>query len=159
MELLQSQKGFTLIEVLVSLFILGTAITGITYVITTNSSDAQLIKNSYIASGLVQEGVEVVRNLRDSDVLQGNSFGASLSDGTYSVQWDSRVLGAQADSYLGFDSGTHMYSYSSGAPTIFKRSVVISTESSIEKKILVTVTWSERNLPKSVIAEDHLFDY
>ncbi len=156
----KDQQGFTLIEVLVALFILTTALTGIVVVITSNSSDAELIKNSYIASGLVQEGVEVVRNIRDSDWHAGNEFGTSLPEGDYTVEWNSRSLTPLAGKQsLKLDTGNHTYNYSSGIPTIFQRTVSITTVSPDEKKVEVTVAWSIRGVPRTIQAEDHLFNW
>ena len=59
--------GFTLVEILVSLSIFSIALTAIFYLLTSNLKEASLIENNFIASGLVQEGMEVVRNIRDRD--------------------------------------------------------------------------------------------
>lgn len=157
---LKPERGFTLVEVLVSVLIFSLALTAVFYVLVVNLGDAELIKNNFIASGLVQEGMEVVRNIRDSDWHANNPFGTGIPDGNYRVQWNSQSLMAFADSYLKKDSGTGFFSYDSGGDTFFKRSVVISTISpGVEKKVVVTVTWSEKGKPRSVSAEDHLFNW
>ena len=89
---LKKSGGFTLVETLVSILIFGVTLTAIFYLLTNNLKDASLIKDNFIASGLVQEGVEVVRNIRDSDWYTGNPFGTAIPDGSYRVQWDSRAL-------------------------------------------------------------------
>lgn len=155
-------SGFTLVEVMVSLFILSVAITAILALMISNDQAALSVKNNYIASGLVQEGMEIVRNLRDSDSLNDQLFGTSLNDGTYIVQWNSVGLspvneGSQP--FLNINTNNGLYSYDAGAPTIFKRLITVSTPRSDEKKIVVTVTWQERNQPKAVTAENHLFNW
>ena len=156
----KSGAGFTLVEALVSLLIFSIALTAVFYILFINIGDAELIKNNFIASGLIQEGMETVRNIRDSDWHANNPFGAGIPDGNYRVQWNSQSLMAFADSYLKKDSGTGFFSYDSGGDTLFKRAVTISTISpDVEKKVVVTVTWSEKGRPISISAEDHLFNW
>lgn len=158
-----SERGFTLVEVLVSLFILSIAITSITALITSNDQTAVSIRNNYIASGLVQEGVEIVRNLRDSDSLASRSFGMSLNDGTFIAQWNPAGLSPinpDSELFLNINSSNGLYAYNVGTPTIFKRLITITTpRADIEKKIVVTVSWQERNRSLSVSAESHLFNW
>jgi prepilin-type N-terminal cleavage/methylation domain-containing protein len=152
--------GFTLVEVLVSILVLSLAFTAIFYILVTNISDADLIKDNFIASGLVQEGMEVVRNIRDNDWHAGNTFGTSIPDGTYLVQWNSQSLMPFVDSYLKKDNVTGFFSYDSGIDTVFKRTVTISTVvQDVEKKVVVSVTWSEKGRLMSVSAEDHLYNW
>ncbi len=156
-------SGFTLIEVTVSLFILSIAITAILALMTSNDQAALSVKNNYIASGLVQEGMEIVRNLRDTDSLADLSFGASLADGTYVGQWNSTTLSSVNEGsqpFLNINSNNGLYSYDAGTPTIFKRLITVSTpRDGIEKKIVVTVSWQERSQSKVVTAENHLLNW
>ena len=163
---LKPDSGFTLIELLVSIFIFGVALSAIVYVLTINSNTANLVKNSYVASGLAQEGIEVVRNLRDSDWLAGRPYGgfgntAEFADGGYRVQWNSQILMSSLDTFLKKDAATGIYSYDAGTDTIFKRAIQLTTMNpGIEKRIVVTVSWTDRgNISRSVSAEEHLFNW
>ncbi len=151
--------GFTLVEALVSLLIFSIALTAIFSLLTNNLKDASLVEHNFIASGLVQEGMEVVRNIRDSEWHLNNSFGATIPDGSYRVQWNSQALLPFADLFLKKDSGNGFVSYDTGNNTIFKRTVTISAVSGVEKRVVVSVTWDERGAPKSVSAEIHLFNW
>lgn len=152
--------GFTLIEAIVSLLIFSVSLTAIFYLLTNNLREASLIKNNFIASGLVQEGMEAVRNIRDNDWYLGNPFGTTIPDGSYRVQWNSQTLLSLApDPYLKKYSGTGLFSYDIGDDTIFKRTVAINTVSSEEKRVTVTVTWKEGKRDRSVSAEDHLYNW
>ena len=103
---LKPENGFTLVEILIAIFLFSLAITATTFILLTNNKSAIAIRNNFIASGLAQEGIEVVRNLRDQDWFSGNPFGASLPDGTHRVQWDSQALIVGGDFYLKKDSIT-----------------------------------------------------
>ncbi len=162
-----ASDGFTLIETLVAIFVFGVALTSVTAILITNNNTANFVKNSYIASGLAQEGVEVVRNLRDGDWLASRSFGAfgsttglPVADSTYRVQWNSTTLLANQDVFIKKDSISGIYSYDTGVNTPFKRTVQITTiTSNVEKRIAVNVSWTERGIPRSINAEDHLYNW
>ena len=158
-----NQKGFTLVETLVALFILSIAVTGALAVITYNLQSATMIKNTFIANGLVQEGMEITRNLRDSDWLALRSFGsfggsARINDGTYRAQWNDTSIHRNGYDVLYVDS-KGLYNYEAGEPTMFSRGIGITKISEQEIKIFVQVLWKERNLDKSVSAEVHLFNW
>lgn len=157
-----TNAGFTLIEILVTIFIFSIAFTATSFLLSSNLRAATAVKNDFIASGLTQEGMEVVRNIRDRDWFLGNSFGSSIPDGNYRVQWNSSVLivlGGNPN--LKRDSGNGIVSYDSGNDIIFRRTVDISTVvPGTEKKVVVTVSWTERSgSTKSLSAEEHLFNW
>lgn len=153
------EDGFTLVEVLVSVFIFAVALNASMAVLVKNGNDANFLKNSHIANGLTQEGVEIVRNFRDNEWSAGSAWGSVVQDGTWSVQWDSLTLGPNADVALKKDSNG-FYNYTGGIDTPFKRRIVISTPNAgIEKKIVVTVSWTERENPKTIVVEEHLFNW
>lgn len=162
-----NQAGLTLVEVLVTIFLFGVSLTAISYIINYNVITADDLLNDSIASGLLQEGVEVARNLRDADWFAGRPFGAfgtasAAPDGTYLIQWDSQSLTAFSDIFLKKDPANGLYGYTTGNATIFKRTVQVSTIPAIpaiEKIITVSVTWRARSGTKSVNAEEHLFNW
>ncbi len=153
------EKAFTLTEVLVSLSIFSLVLTAIAYVLTVNLNDANAVKNNFIAGNLTQEGIELARNMRDADWFAVAAFGASVPDGTYRVQWNSSSLMPALDAKLKLDAAG-FYNYDAGTDTIFSRAVSINTVTAdVEKKIIVTVSWNERGIAKSISAEEHLFNW
>lgn len=165
----KTNSGFTLVEVLIAIFLFGLSFTATSFILTANLRSAISIQNNFIASGLAQEGIEVVRNIRDRDWFLGNPFGTSIPDGTYRVQWDSQALIALGSNpNLNRNITTGIFSYDSVGgffpETIFKRTVdivlVAPAGPSEEKRIIVNVTWIERGgALKSVSAEDHLYNW
>lgn len=156
--------GFTIIETLVAIFVLGMAITAGMTLISVNTRNANTIRNNMIASGLVQEGIEVVRNLRDSDWHASRAFGSfgaagPVANGDYRVQWDSTQLMSYSNVPLKFDSSNGLYNYSTGADALFYRRVNVATVSATEKRISIFVTWTQNNNPKTLSAESHLFNW
>lgn len=157
----KTNAGFTLVEILVTVFLFSLAFTATTFILLTNQKNAVAIKNNLIASGLAQEGIEIVRNIRDNDWFLGNPFGTSMPNGTFRVQWDSRaliLLGGNPNLNIGQTSG--VFSYNFGNPTIFARTLEIETVvPNIEKKVTVTVSWTERGNSRSLSTEEHLFNW
>lgn len=69
----QSERGFTLIEMLVAITILLISITGPLVLAQQGIKSSRLAKNQMIASFLAQDAVEYIRNVRDSNNL-ANGF-------------------------------------------------------------------------------------
>ncbi len=157
------QEGMTLIEMLVSLVVLTVGLIPIFSVIVSSSNLATRAKNNLIAANLAQEGIEVVRAIRDKAWLEGVPYDRDLSNGDYLVSWNSSTLTPyDSEAYLKFDSNSGLYSLVAGIDTIFKRKIsVLKVVSACNCEVSVTsaVTWSERGQNKSVTVEDHLFDW
>lgn len=155
-----NEFGFTLVEALVALVILTLAL-GPALILSSNiSSTASAIKNNLIAANLAQEGVEVVRALRDANWYNGApSFDSGLADGIYRVEWNSNALiTLGSNPPLKINNG--LYNYSSGTDTVFKRTITITNIPTEELKIISEVTWTERgNRVRDIKTESHLYDW
>jgi len=116
-----------------------------------------------IASHLLQEGVEVVRNIRDSDWHKELPFGTTIADGSWRVQWDSETLIPLSDNpFLRLDPSTGLYSYGNGDETFFRRKVEIATpsgEGNIRRVVTVTIEWKEQKSNKTIKVEEHLYNW
>ena len=152
--------GFTLIEALVSLMILSVAIIPAYAISTSSVGLAYSIRNSTTASNLAQEGVEVVRAIRDANWFSGQAFDYNLpGDGDrYIVSWNSSGVSPWYDVPLKMDANG-VYNYTSGADSIFQRTITLTGISSVQLKVESEVTWTERGRAKSIRVESHLFDW
>src|SRR3989344_5252969 len=65
----QKNKAFTLVETLVAISIFTVSLLGIMSVLASGISSTNYAKQKMIASYLAQEGIEYVRNIRDTNVL------------------------------------------------------------------------------------------
>lgn len=155
------ERGFTLIETLVALVLITVAMGPVFILATSSVNVASRIEHNLIASNLVQEGIEVIRNIRDTNWLNGSAFDNNLFTGTWRVQWDTvggGLMPVGSNPVLKKDSG--IYNYSTGTNTIFRRTVAISKPNSGELVLISSVTWVERgNINRTVSAESHLFDW
>lgn len=134
--------GYTLLETVVAVAML---IGGVSVVYSTSANTlAHTYNNQHrlTASYLVQEGVEVVRNIRDQNWLDGAAdWRNGLDPGEWQVQYNSKNLDACSGSPL-LVSDNGLYNYSEGAETNFRRKVTIEHDSDPDKiKVTVEVTW------------------
>lgn len=160
MSLNKKNKGFTLVETLVALAVVSTALMGVSTLIISNIFNARAVQQNLVAGNLAQEGLEVVRAIRDNDWLSGNNFGDALPDGLYRVQWnDLNLRPIDINPELRLDKAVGVYSYDSGDPTTYKRTIVIENISSVEIKILAIVEWERRGRTVRLEVESHLFDW
>jgi prepilin-type N-terminal cleavage/methylation domain-containing protein len=155
----QKQKGFTLIEAMVALVILSASLGPMLYLANTAVNSAFIIRDNMIASGLAQEGVEVVRSIRDANWLNGLAFNSGLADGSYRLEWNSTSLLALSSSPpLKLDTG--LYNYSSGTVTPFTRTITIYNVNAYQIRVTSQVSWQLRGgATKTIQAESHLFDW
>jgi hypothetical protein len=75
---LKSERGFTIMEVLLSAFVLTFGIVAVLSLMSQSTVSSFDIRDSIIASELAQEGIELVRNERDNGMLaDGASYNFS----------------------------------------------------------------------------------
>lgn len=175
----KNNKGFTIIELSIAIFILSIAIIG-TYnafitmdKLTSNSSDR------FVAAYLAQEGLEIIRNIRDTNWLEmeaepSTTWMSGLYDGnsdcTLGCEADYKTFGT-VDSplypwigrYFYINSnGFYTYSQEAATKTKFKRKITIIPLETAEgvydtMKVTVQVFWDENpNILHSDESEDYI---
>lgn len=70
---LQKNSGFTIVETLISITLFSIAITGVITVAAKGGVNSIALKNRVIATYLADEGIELMRGMRDTEVL-GNTL-------------------------------------------------------------------------------------
>lgn len=159
------QKGFTLIEVIAAIFVITVGIVGVSALVTQTISLASISKDKLIASYLAQEGIEISKNIRDTNFLK-------IHKGIEGINWDIGLTGCatgceadyddsglvvSADRFLKIDGGYYKYS-SSGTETPFKRKITITPDTDI-LKVLVEVSWRERGREHKVTVQENIYKW
>ena len=166
------KRGLTLVEALVALVVLSFGLIPALAILSSSTRLASLIKNNLIAANLAQEGVEVVRSMRDANWFANLSFNNGLV-GNWRVEWNTSLLSVPSrpplavgtNPPLNFDSSTGLYSYSicgTCISTNFRRTISVTLTAApcaCELIVVSTVTWLEFNKIRTVNVESHLFNW
>lgn len=176
----KNQKGFTLVETLVSLAIFTSAVVGMIVITSQGINDTVYAKNKLVATALSQEGIEIVRNVRDSALLTNATDGwndflsavtpcmsgmcdisplyedlGSLDITQCPTQDDCRL---KRDTTLG-DPGYYM-NQGSGDETPFSRTIQINGIDSDSVEIVSTVSWIQGSGGvKQVVSKEYLTNW
>ena len=125
---------------------------------------ADRIQANYLAS----EGIEVMKNLMDANVIQKRPWNQSFTeDRCYEI--DYRTTGLDSNSSVDcsgqgaqpilFDPATGIYGYEGGGPSKFSRVVHVIPISSNEVKINSSVKWESRGAASEIKLEDYFFNW
>lgn len=122
-ELRQFNKGFSLVEVILSVAIFAMFISALAGVYLTGAETSHLAGNRNKAIFISQQGLEAARSIRDEDP-------DSFANGTFG---------------LDDTSGSWAFSGTSDTSDIFTREVTVSDYSLDVKEVSSTVTWQQSN--------------
>ncbi|HXK35128.1 MAG TPA: prepilin-type N-terminal cleavage/methylation domain-containing protein [Candidatus Paceibacterota bacterium] len=169
-----SSFGFTLIETLVALAIFSASVVALISVTASGVANTNFAKNKITASYLAQEGVELVRNIRDNAILGSNDWTEFLSDigpcggGCTIDPVDLGVSGcANAGgcqlfyTSSGNDPGFYRPTISLGEESIFYSLIVVDNNfsSGAEAKVISTIFWNQGGAQRRVSASENLFNW
>lgn len=131
------QAGQTIIEVLVAFGVAVILVAAITIVILSALSNAQFSKNQNLATQYAQQGMEVIRQMRNSDLTTFNG----ISEGDYCLDKNSTSVRTK-----GLGCGTNI-------DGVFVREVNVDKNSSlcanVATGITVSVSWSDSKCTSS----------
>jgi prepilin-type N-terminal cleavage/methylation domain-containing protein len=136
----KNTSGFTLIEILIVTVIAGMVFTTIYAFYASVVRYNVESRYEVIASNLAQEGMEIIRNRRDQNVLREDSLNDGLENGNCYP-----IINASGPSCSGtgpaiYKSNTGVYTNSDNGNTPFSRECIISGDAS-EIDVECTVTW------------------
>ena len=147
-----TRKGFSIGEVLISSFVIMMGVVVTSNLLATSITSTTDGRNLVIASQLAQEGAELVRNVRDNNVVNGSlSFVGFPSNGSTrecSIDYASGLSCSSSTTLLRYDNG--FYEHGSGEDTFFRRRIRISVSGSGEEAdVESTVVWRRMDFPSS----------
>ena len=159
-------KGFTLIEALVAITILITGILSALTLVTRVLYNTSIIQDRIVASFLAQEGIELIRQKRDSNFikkLQGDvrEWTSGLEEGTYIidvVNMDLNKVEPGNSSNLKFDN-YRGYNYETGDPTTFNREITIKKINENQIRVTILMHWTSKRINYELEVEDRLFNW
>ncbi len=168
-------RGFTLIETLVAVLLLVSAVAGPLTIASKGLTAAITARDQMIAFYLAQDGVEYVRYVRDSNKLGGSSWlngltactgaiGCTIDPSTGAV---AACTGACGPIKKRDDGAGHKYfTYSSSDPQTpqnFVRTIKLSTPptgETTEAVLTVTVSWRQQSgITRSISVRENILDW
>ncbi|MFH0890868.1 MAG: hypothetical protein V1856_02455 [Candidatus Liptonbacteria bacterium] len=160
--LLVSRKGQALVEALVAMGVLSIGFMGIFQLLSQSLALNRVVSDNYVASYLAGEGIEIIKNIIDSNIIAGgaSNWKSGLAAGSYEVQYDSVAPSGNQNRNLNYNPTTHLYGYGPGRQTGFRRVVIIESLNNREMRVRSRVTWSARGGGSSQVeAEDHFYNW
>ncbi|MDO8500169.1 MAG: prepilin-type N-terminal cleavage/methylation domain-containing protein [bacterium] len=156
--------GFTLLETMVALTVIVSAMAGPFSLATRGVFFAKFAKNKLVAVNLVQEGLEFIRQCRDNNVLQNRAWDLSIGSGDWQADvftntFSSCDLAPFTGSALLRDSTSGLYSYISGSPTLFTRRITISKPAVDQVFVVSTVTWTEGDINRAMTLQETFYNW
>lgn len=159
-----------MLELMITIFIMTVGLIGIFSLIQQTTSFVSMSSSKLTASYLAQEGIEVVRNIADTNLLVPGTLwnkGLVLPDidcnsGCEADYNNSALSLYGVGRYLMMNGG--FYNYTSGTNTKFKRKINVTSATDGDGwdylKISVKVSWQEKGKPyQTVTAEERLYNW
>lgn len=153
-----TEQGFSLIEVLFSLLVLSAGTGAILTLMASNIKNSNTAKYQVIASELAQEGVELVKNLKDNRDrdLTASKFTNDIFGNDYRIDFDSTYdifknsNSVATNKRLNLSAG-NFYVHAPATPTKFFRKIAVSRSIDGNGKITANVTsfvsWNGVDIP------------
>jgi len=157
--------GLSLLEIVVAILVVTMGLVGVLPLITQNIQVEYINKNNLIASQLAQEGLELVRNIRDNNWLAGNDWDNGLTPGTYIVDYTGNINSVagigEARLQQRDDVGEEdYYWHGEGDPdSIFSRLITITQTSSELLNVSCLIQWEDRGQTYQYVADTVLYDW
>ena len=165
--------GFTLVETLVAVSIFSISILGMMSVLGSSIANTNYAKRKIIATYLAQEGIEYIRNMRDTYVLYTipggwTAFKADIAPcglpdkcgfDNSALSPDVFICTTQDGQCKLFEDNGNYNTNSLGADSGFVRTVYIDTISQDEMKIFSTVSWTQGSGERSITFSENLFNW
>ncbi len=167
------QEGFTLVELLVALAIISTSMVAIFSLIIQNIQVQKINKDFLTASMLAQEGLELVRNIRDENWLEEQGTWndiLDLTDDTFTIDYTWSIdyapdIISNSGARLKINSG--FYEHTTGNDSDFYRLITVNPSNSDDDgdgvddyiEVKSEVRWLVKGHPHYYIADTLLYDW
>ncbi len=164
----QKYQGFSFIESVIATFIILVGMMAVLQLMSKNIKNTFGNRKQTKAVFLAQEGVELIRNIRDNNWAQNNKDSSHTFDSPFpstsetncriDVASPSSVSCSNSSFLLKYDSGSKIYNYNSGLDTSFRRKIEIKylkidgslasdSTAADEAEISSAVIWGRNTFP------------
>lgn len=170
---LKKDRGFTILEIIIATFILVTAIIASYSAFSGIITATSVISSRLTASYLTQEGIEIIRNIRDTNWLNNPtdptkwnigltscSSGCEADYTTGTAASETTPLRSYSENPLNIDA-YNFYSYFTGPATKFKRKITVAPDPNNADilQVSVLIEWEDRGKSYNFTAEEYLYNW
>lgn len=153
MKLIKNKKGFSFLEVMITIAVLSVGILGVLALVSSSMRYSMNARDSIIASELAQEGIELARNVRDNNFITHSSdpFYDFITSppawpgmNRYKIDYDDATLnyiGASCRLYYNASTGLYAHSWAGTTLTKFQRQIIVDPYGTSDRKITSMVSW------------------
>ena len=159
----KKEEGQLLVEAMVAVSLMLVGLLGIFGVLSRSLGLSRVAADQFVAVNLASEGIEIAKNLLDSNIENNLGWNVGFSNGDTTVGYLSSTLGDcdGEELYLNAQEGLYTCKEIGDVSSKFSRTINISNDMANERiKIISTVTWKGRGgivLPVEV--EDHFYNW
>lgn len=156
-----SLKGYVLVEAVVAVTIIVVGLLGMFSLLSQSLALNRVVTERYVAAHLAVEGIEIVKNIIDNNVINGRAWNDGLSSGEYEADYNDLSLKPYSGRSLLFDKDNGFYNYQSGETTRYKRLIKVQQLGNGEElKVNSIVNWVSRgNAQFKVDLESRFFNW
>jgi type II secretory pathway pseudopilin PulG len=160
--------GQAMVEALVALSVIIVGILAVFTLTSTSISVNRIDADRYVAINLAKEGIELVKNLLDRNIVDGNApwnnlpgFQSGSTD--YEIDYNDNALSLYDGKplYFGKNGGGYKYDSLSGSGDIltsFSRKINIKNIDDSHIKITSIVYWKSKNVSYDFTVVDYFYD-
>lgn len=158
MEFQKEKLSFTLIEMMIAVSILTVGILGVYALVPEIIKIGRENINKFLAGQLAREGMELVRNFRDSNWLAQKQWTEDLlvCNLGCEIDYNDSQFSVGTDRYLKLDNQGY-YNYQTGKETKFKRKIYINQISANTLEVKVIVSWRGKGSP--FLVKERLYNW
>lgn len=168
MKIIKNNSGISILEVVVAMMIITMGMVGVLSLVIQNVEAQYINKNILMASGLAQEGLELVRNARDLNWLTpGNVWNQNIvGDGTYTMDYGGLASIRMAINSLDeagarlYINGNGLYTHTSSGntPTNFYRLITV-VDNTTYLDVKCAIRWKDGTQNHNYTAETYLYNW
>lgn len=139
-----------MVEVMGAILVIGIGVAASYYIVQQIISYTFASSSRLTAAYLAEEGVEIVRNIRDTNWVSNNVWNAGLGSGTYQADYNNYSLSGYAGSYAKYSTGTN---------SKFQRRISLANQIDGSIKVTVDVMWQELGSVKTLTVQSYLYGW
>ena len=179
-------KGFSVVEVVICISIISVGMMAVFTLLIQNIQVQSMSKNKLIASVLAQEGIELVREIRDNNWILARTFNIQewasgdttgpgfddiIQDGTYTIDITDFSIDLTANDFtsgatrLYLQNGSYVHDSTNASSTPFSRLITVTMHDvdvdGIDESMTLTsdVMWTQNGREMHYVAQTRLFDW